>query len=286
LAIDTQGLNTIWNEFSQGWLGIGFIYVPLRMILTLGYWIWQVKMIIRSGKVKEGQNLIAENKNIIAWVKILCASQVLFFVPYYINAFFGSQQNLFFVLHVLLAIAVSITILLLIMQPSILYGLKGIVIRKLRDDPEEGSSPKPIIIKDHTPVTTVKTVSENVVDDIYLSGQKVSDLGERLTEHILLNRTYLKKGCTSSELAAEMNLQPYILSAVINSVFRTNFNDFINGYRVDHAKSLIQNGEARILTLEALSEQCGFNNRNSFTMAFKKHTGQTPSDFIKQIQTA
>lgn len=281
LAIDSQGLNTVWNEFSQGWLGIGFIYVPLRMALTAFYWVWQVRMIVRSGKLKEGQNLIAENRNIIVWTKTLCATQVLFFVPYFINAFFGKQQNLFFVLHVLLAIAVSVTILLLIMQPSILYGLKGIVIREVKDDPEEGSIMTPIITKDHTVVTPVKAISKNVDDEIYLSGRKVSHLGERLTEHILLNRTYLKKGCTSSDLAAEMNIQPYILSAVINQVFRTNFNDFINGYRIDHAKTLIENGEARVLTLEALSEQCGFSNRNSFTMAFKKHAGQTPSDFIK-----
>ena len=79
-----------------------------------------------------------------------------------------------------------------------------------------------------------------------------------------------------------MNIQPYLLSAVINQVFKTNYNDFINGYRIEHAKTLIQNGEAKMLTLEALSEQCGFNNRNSFTIAFKKHAGQTPSDFIKK----
>jgi YesN/AraC family two-component response regulator len=80
-------------------------------------------------------------------------------------------------------------------------------------------------------------------------------------------------------------MQPYVLSAVINQSYKTNFNDFLNNYRVEHAKTLIQNGKARLLTLEALSERFAFNNRNSFTTAFKKHTGQTPSDFIKQIQT-
>jgi YesN/AraC family two-component response regulator len=49
---------------------------------------------------------------------------------------------------------------------------------------------------------------------------------------MLLERSYLKNGCTSADLAAEMNMQPYILSAVINQVFKTNFNDFLNGYRV------------------------------------------------------
>ena len=289
LAIDTQGLNTIWNEFSQGWLGIGFIYVPLRMVLTAFYWLWQVRMIVRSGKLKEGQNLIAENSNIIIWAKILCASQVLFFVPYFINASFGNQQNLFFVLHVLLAIAISITILILIMKPTILYGLKGMVVRNFAGDSAiHGTVPvgeiiaKPMNVATDIQANTAEAIREKADGEIYLSSQKLTSIGKKVSEHILQERSYLKRGYTSARLAAEMNMQPYILSAVINQVFKTNYNDFINGYRVNHAKKLIQEGEARLQTLEGLSELCGFNNRNSFTIAFKKHTGRTPSDFIKQ----
>lgn len=291
LEIDSRGINTSVIQFSQGWLGIGFIYVPLRIALTLVYWAWQVRMILHAGKIKDGQSLVTENKNIMLWAKIFCGSQVLLFLPYYVNAFFGDQQNVYFLIHVLLAVSVSMTILALILQPSILYGLKGVVIRKFNNDKEGNGSEVPTITQDHAAITGhgtekidvmhLKTVSENVSHDTYLSAKKLNNLGERLVEHFSLNHTYLKKGYTSSNLAAEMNMQPYILSAVINQVFRTNFNDFINGYRVDHAKTLIENGEARLLTLEALSEQCGFRNRNSFTMAFKKHAGQTPSDFIK-----
>ena len=34
--------------------------------------------------------------------------------------------------------------------------------------------------------------------------------------------------------------------------------------------------------LEQLSKKCGFNNRSSFTTAFKKFTGQKPFDYIKR----
>ena len=290
LTIDAQGLNTIWNQFSQGWLGIGFIYVPLRIALTVVYWIWQVRMIIHSSKVKGGQNLLGENKTVLLWVKVLCASQFLFFVPYYVNSFFGSQQNFFFVIHTLLAISVSITIVVLVLQPTILYGLKGIMVRNFKDDPEnndkvyKGKETVTITkeLKKEIATVATETIEDNVNGEIYLSGQKLTTLGKQVSEHILSKQFYLKKGSTSAALAAEMNMQPYLLSAVINQVFKTNFNDFLNGYRVDHAKKLIQNGDAKLLTLEALSEQSGFNNRNSFTIAFKKHTGQTPSDFIKQ----
>jgi len=296
VAIDAQALDTTWNQFSQGWLGIGAVYTPLRIALTTLYWILQVRMIIRSGKVKGGHNLIAENRGVMVWAKIFCGSQVLFFLPYYLNAIIGDQQNFFFASVTSLSIGVAITLVALIMQPGILYGLKGVMIRNFENDPGDhknvpstvnvkGAMGIPADLKIDSATITTPTKQGNVSEEIYLSGQKLTSLGKQLTEHILHEHSYLKKGCTSANLAAEMNMQPYILSAVINQVFKTNFNDFLNGYRVDHAKTLIQNGEAKLLTLEGLSEQCGFNNRNSFTLAFKKHVGQTPSDFIKQAYT-
>jgi AraC-like DNA-binding protein len=46
---------------------------------------------------------------------------------------------------------------------------------------------------------------------------------------------------------------------------------------------LIENGQAEQFTLEALAAKCGFSNRNTFTSAFKKFSGKTPSCFIKKI---
>lgn len=295
VTVDAQELNTVWNRFSQGWLGIGQIYVPLRIVLTTIYWILQVRMIIHPRKLDGGQNLMAENREVMLWVRTLCGAQVLFFLPYYLNSVLGSQDNFFFVVHTLLAISVSLTILVLIMRPNILYGLKGIVMKN-RDSEAIGykdAAPNANVEKTTAVRATLKsidalttiTTKEMNNGEIYLSGERLTSLGKRVTDHMLQERSFLRKGCTSASLAAEMNMQPYILSFVINQVFKTNFNNFLNGYRVNHAKSLIKNGEARLLTLEGLSEQCGFNNRNSFTMAFKKHTGQTPSDFIKQVST-
>jgi AraC-like DNA-binding protein len=46
----------------------------------------------------------------------------------------------------------------------------------------------------------------------------------------------------------------------------------------------MQKGEWEKITLEALAYQSGFNNRNSFTLSFKKFTGQTPSEYIRQLK--
>jgi AraC-like DNA-binding protein len=63
-----------------------------------------------------------------------------------------------------------------------------------------------------------------------------------------------------------------------------NYNDFINRYRVFECKEVIMNGEWKYKTLEAIASEAGFNNRNTFTSAFKKETGQSPSEFLKGIK--
>lgn len=290
LAVDATQLDTTWNEFSQGWLGLGPYYTLARIILSTFYWIWEVRIIAHSSKLGGGDRLVTENKEVMRWAKIFCGVQVLIFMPYYINLLFGDRGNFFFYAVTSIPISVSITIIALIMQPNILYGLKGILIRNAKDAPREYPA-MPDLGETKTGATGLEArvetpgdsfTQKNDSEELYLSGQKLHDLGGKLEAYIVLHRSYLKKGCTSAELAKEMNIQPYLLSAVINQVFHTNFNDFLNRYRIKHAKSLIESGEAKLVTLEALAEQSGFNNRNSFTLAFKKHTGQTPSDFIKQ----
>jgi len=50
------------------------------------------------------------------------------------DAIIGEQQNFFFVAVTSTAIGIGITTIALIMQPNILYGLKGVVIRNLKND--------------------------------------------------------------------------------------------------------------------------------------------------------
>ena len=49
-----------------------------------------------------------------------------------------------------------------------------------------------------------------------------------------------------------------------------NYSDFINRYRVSQSREMIMNGEWKYKTLEAIASEAGFNNRNTFTAAFKK----------------
>ena len=66
--------------------------------------------------------------------------------------------------------------------------------------------------------------------------------------------------------------------------FKINFNSYINDLRIKEAVRLITNQEHLLYTVDGLAEKSGFGNRVSFTSAFKKHTGVSPSVFIKNTK--
>jgi AraC-like DNA-binding protein len=53
----------------------------------------------------------------------------------------------------------------------------------------------------------------------------------------------------------------------------------VNGYRVREVQRRILAGEARAVTILSLALDAGFASKSTFNLVFKKHTGQTPSDF-------
>jgi len=105
-----------------------------------------------------------------------------------------------------------------------------------------------------------------------------------MTEFMEGKQPFLQIGYSIRSLANELNVPSYQLSAFLNRQLGVNFNDYLNRFRVRYSQELIQEGVAHSLNLKGLSKKCGFNNRNSFTTAFKKFTGHTPSDYVKNYQ--
>ena len=93
---------------------------------------------------------------------------------------------------------------------------------------------------------------------------------------------YLEEDIKISDLAEALSCPSHHLSELINTVFETNFFDYINQYRIEAAKKVLltpENGDMKIL---AIAFETGFNNKATFNRVFKKYTGQTPSAFRKE----
>ncbi len=109
-----------------------------------------------------------------------------------------------------------------------------------------------------------------------------SELHEKIIEYIEKEKPYLNANFSIDDIAEALDTNKKYISRIINQDFGTNFNNFINKYRVNHARIMILDTESKKLSLQGIAELSGFNTRATFISAFKKFAGVTPSYFIKK----
>ncbi|HRQ17167.1 MAG TPA: helix-turn-helix domain-containing protein, partial [Agriterribacter sp.] len=290
------------QSLQNGWITPSINWVIVRTLLMTTYWVLQIRMLYCTSRIRQFNVLLKENRAIIRWFVITCVLQAFYFLPFYLNFFIGASPYNFIIIHTSISAGVFVQIVLLFFSPEILYGLRGLIIsypdssrhikrENAADIGEERTSTSLTgnAAKDQTPgqdFLASKDITSN--NDIhqetshipklleYLSEEKIKEIALKIDEVLVEDHAYLQKGYSMRDLSIATGYQPYLLSAVIHQEHKQHFNDFINFQRVRHACILIKSGAGKLLTLQALAEESGFNNRNSFTTAFKKHMGQTP----------
>ncbi len=86
------------------------------------------------------------------------------------------------------------------------------------------------------------------------------------------------------DLANQIDIHPNHLSWLLNNSIGKNFNEFINQYRIEAFKSIAKAPENENLTIEGLAYESGFNSKTVFNTYFKRETGLTPKQFLKQVR--
>jgi AraC-like DNA-binding protein len=104
---------------------------------------------------------------------------------------------------------------------------------------------------------------------------------KQLEEVMPVTKPYLNNELRLQDLADQLNVAPYQLSQVINDQLNLTFFDYINRFRVEEAKRLIISEPGS--TLLEIAFKAGFNNKTSFSNAFRKFTTQTAVEFKKKI---
>lgn len=276
------------QKIQNGWFHSQINWVVIRTAQFVIYWTLQAAMLFSLKKYKRSEKVFQENRVLIRWLKIFCCAQLFYFLPNILNAIFGSDRYNFDMIHTWFSLSSCLLVVILLFFPEILYGLKGIFLTSQYPDP--GADPVPtqdLKKSDEIGKTAEPTAGHHMpkskTAEEYLPEEKLQLIRASITDTFEKDKAYLKQGYSLQDLSIATGYPSYILSAVINQFYQVRFNDFINQYRVKHACSLIESGTINILTLQALSEECGFSNRNSFTIAFKKTIGQTPSAYAKQF---
>jgi len=107
----------------------------------------------------------------------------------------------------------------------------------------------------------------------------------RKLEKFEVSDKYLKKDISLPWLATSLNTNTKYLSEIIKIYRDKNFNDYINGLRINYIlHKLVEQPHYREYKITYIAKECGFASSQVFVIHFKKVTGFTPSYFIENLK--
>lgn len=116
-----------------------------------------------------------------------------------------------------------------------------------------------------------------------VSEEQVDLLFTKVLKLILKEKQFKDAELSLKSLSEQLHVSTQTLSMVINRQSKSNFNSFINHYRIEEAIVLLQNEAYDHQTIASIAFEVGFNSISSFNTAFKKQTGSTPMAFRKAL---
>ncbi len=113
-----------------------------------------------------------------------------------------------------------------------------------------------------------------------------SSLSDRLKNIVETSEDVYSEGFTLERLAQLAGAKPRQVSQVLNEVWERSFPQVVAEQRIREACRRIADLErSERFTIEAIAEEVGFKSRTHFIALFKKHTGLTPSQYRKSVES-
>lgn len=105
---------------------------------------------------------------------------------------------------------------------------------------------------------------------------------KEVESYITENQKFLDPYLSLENLSEELDMGTSSLSKLMNAHAGSNFSDYINKFRVEETKKLLDDSNFSAYTIVSIGLECGFNSKSTFYSAFKKFTGQTPAAYRKK----
>ncbi len=130
----------------------------------------------------------------------------------------------------------------------------------------------------------IKTIENQPKEEKIEQHQKHSSKDfYRLSQKIREDKLFLQKDITIRNLSRQLEINSKELSKLIKIHTQKNFYHYINQFRVEEFKCLLQTEKARHLSLLGLSEEAGFSSKSTFYSIFKSYEGITPKQYQDQL---
>jgi ligand-binding sensor domain-containing protein/AraC-like DNA-binding protein len=115
-----------------------------------------------------------------------------------------------------------------------------------------------------------------------LTPQYAEECINKLRHLMEVDKVYCHTDVSLQLLAEKLSLSSHLLSQILNEQLNRNFWDYINSYRIEEAKRILQSPGGAQQKIVTVAFDVGFNTTVAFYNAFKKYTDMTPSQFKKK----
>lgn len=107
--------------------------------------------------------------------------------------------------------------------------------------------------------------------------EQLQEIAHNLNRLMDTQKLYKNAELNLTTLAEQLEVKPYLLTKCLKIVYGKKFNDYVNEFRIEEVKSLLQNTQYQHYTLLGLAYEAGFNSKSSFNRAVKRHVGVSPN---------
>ncbi len=241
-------------RFTEGLLP-PYGHLLLKSGLVLGYALFQMRLVRQAWKrdCKDPMPSTKVPKATLSWLGIFSGILIVNSGAYLIAGSLPGMMGsiLFYLLNGLVGILVFSVLIVILFFPHVLYGF-------------------PVWLFDsEKPSYASSLLEESEVE------RNVNTVEQVLRE----TKPFLNTQYSLPDLVRDTGISRHRLSATINEGLSMNFNELINQYRVRYAVEDLSPEKWKTLSIEGIGTECGFHSRTTFTRAFKKEMGMTPSDF-------
>jgi AraC-like DNA-binding protein len=162
-------------------------------------------------------------------------------------------------------------------SPLLLLRYSDPLVNPIKDDPRFTNFHQLLFPEDLFGIQKETSTKKALLDDEDAAAYKA-----KLQQLIKTKKPHLNPNLSLRSLADQLGIHANQLSWLLNDRFGINFNQFINHYRVEAFKELSKLPDNSNLTIMAIAYDCGFNSKTVFNTYFKKETGLTPKQFLKE----
>ncbi|MFD3407375.1 helix-turn-helix domain-containing protein [Aquirufa sp. HETE-83D] len=134
----------------------------------------------------------------------------------------------------------------------------------------------------YAPYINAEREAKLKIPNYELSAEKLIEIETKLDLYLEEFKPFLKTTFSLAQLSATLDIPVHHFNYYFRKTQQSNFLEQRMRWRIRHAKELIDAGKDKVLTLEAIGLESGFQSRTTFFVNFKELVGESPSAYAER----